>query len=177
MCHFQSHSSKLAETEGTRSSFIPSLATINKALAQKGYLDFLESFIDGLCLDPIEFDKVPYCKEFYPQFKRNYYLSQKIHSLLNKGKSALPIGIDFCERVLINGEVGLESTSGQGQKCIRHATTIIGRREHQGRCQILLKNTSFCHELSPQFDCDPKTGKIWVDQDDLIKSTFGIHFF
>jgi hypothetical protein len=177
MCYFRQNASNLAETESQKTAFIPTLSTITKAIDQDYYLDFLQTLLDGYCPKPLAFDSVPFCNEFYPQFMKQKYISQKIHSQLSKGKKALPIGIDFCERVLITGKAGTQKELSNGDKCIRHATTIIGRRQNQGRCEILLKNTSFCNELSSKYDCDPKTGKVWVNEDDLINSTFGIHYF
>lgn len=123
--------------------------------------------------------KTPRCRVL--KLSSNFFLkkdAEVYYKLSNhfKQKNALPIGLDFCERYLVNGEIGrVNEKTPSGESCIRHAVTIIGIRTLKDNSQeILLKNSNPCHFISKQFECNDN--KVWAPMIPLVKSSMSIHY-
>lgn len=139
--------------------------------------------------------KKPKCKQMHTAGFSEKYLMAKAKKMIRKHffkqsdlKKVYPIGIDFCERYLNTSLIGrnkwmldnqgIEKNREKQEKCLRHAATIIGmRHKKRGKGsfeEVLIKNTRPCHLMSTKFECH--NNKIWVSLQDLLKSSFSLHY-
>ncbi len=141
-------------------------ALIN-AIRERNYLNYLLNIVQLFGQDK---KRVPplQCSVFKHNKKSPKKTIEHIHKNLDKGKSALPIGLDFCEEILEKGKISAF------KKCDRHAATIIGRREKEGSCELLIKNTFPCNHFHKKYECE-KEGKVWIKQESLVKAIMSIH--
>lgn len=101
---------------------------------------------------------------------------EKIDKLLSKNNPQ-PIGINYCSQVLLDKNY---QKSNDNLECEHHASTIVGRRMKNGKCQILIRNSwgSSCN-----YDWECKTSSenlaegIWINADTLLKNTTSIDYF
>jgi hypothetical protein len=95
----------------------------------------------------------------------NEYLA-KFNQLLD-GDHPLPTIIGFCSDIM--------KAKKSRDSCGGHAALLIGRREVNGKCQFLLRNSwgTECDHYPPELQnqCEPGKGNIWVDADVLTKNT------
>ena len=109
------------------------------------------------------------------------------------GKRALPLEIGYCADVKSEGASyrGVVKKAGarpgarydlcQGfdpknpEDDGTHSVTVIGRRAHQGKCQILIKESSgtLCpSSWTKHWPCT--NGKLWIDEDALAANVTGV---
>ena len=86
----------------------------------------------------------------------------EIGAEFSKGKA---IGIEYCSRVLY-------AKSNEVKKCLPHASVLIGQREKNGVCQVLIQNS--WGESCSSYGWDCEKGKIWVDRKSLKKEMLSI---
>ena len=110
--------------------------------------------------------------------KNTFYASLKnpidaMNEEFDRGlKSALPVGINYCENVLEVGRSFKAFGLGAMKKCERHASIVIGRRRdpQTGSCQFLIRN-SWGSQRSSQYHSNwesvPGMGELWVDQESV----------
>ena len=97
-----------------------------------------------------------------------------------KNKKSLPIGINYCKKVLYDPKsIGVRRDGNFKASCKygKHSSMIVGRRRYHSRCQVLVRNTygTSCNSYYDRNMCD--RGQIWIDIDDLTKnlvSTFTV---
>jgi hypothetical protein len=102
-------------------------------------------------------------------------------------EDSLPVGISYCANVLKRGKnfKGIASSDITGHKykqkdgkddCGRHASIVIGSREKNGSCELLIRNSwgTSCSTYSNDFDCEQ--GNIWIPQDVLQNNLYRIHY-
>ncbi len=125
----------------------------------------------------------------YMSNRKSQY-GEMIRSLLNR-KNAPAIGLAYCSSVLSNpGTSGLDPQGGITQKCGGHASVLVGKREVNGKCQYLLKNSwnspGICakHGGCLYRDVrDPKSGSpykeevgAWVDEENILNNLWFISY-
>jgi len=127
----------------------------------------------------------------YWRWRTNGY-KDMIRTLLNR-KNAPAVGIAYCSAMLDNPRerrvMTRNGTGGQG--CGGHASIIVGKKEKNGKCMYLLKNTWNSDDICRKQDegClyrkvkDPKTGTeyteevgTWVYEDDLVHNLWFISY-
>ncbi len=136
-------------------------------------------------------------KKTFPTKKDSeYMISRKaqyrdmIRSLLNR-KNAPAVGLAYCSSVLSNpGTSGLDAKGGIGPKCGGHASILVGKREVNGKCQYLLKNSWNSPGICAKHGgClyrgvrDQITGKdyqeevgAWVDEENILNNLWFISY-
>lgn len=89
---------------------------------------------------------------------------QKIHEQIGKRNI---VGIEYHVAGLLNEE-GIARLQGGDS----HASSIIGRRFHDGQCQLLLRNSwgSDCSMYRADLQENCSGGNVWIPSDDLDKS-------
>jgi hypothetical protein len=125
----------------------------------------------------------------YMSFRKAQY-GEMIRTLLNR-KNAPAIGLAYCSSVLSNpGSSGLDPAGGITQKCGGHASILVGKREVNGKCQYMLKNSwnspGICDKNG---GCiyrevrDPKSGSTykeevgaWVDEENILNNLWFISY-
>jgi hypothetical protein len=57
-----------------------------------------------------------------------------------------------------------------------HGSSIVGRRYLNGRCEYLVKDSATvdCNQASKSYECDEKTGNVWVPRTVLANSVLGV---
>jgi len=96
--------------------------------------------------------------------------------------NAQPVGIGYCMGVLEDANhVGLNRINLPKKDCFLHASIIIGKRERNGKCEFLLKNTwgEDCSVYSNKWECERGVGlrgsrnrsfAIWMDAHQLSRN-------
>jgi hypothetical protein len=102
--------------------------------------------------------------------------AQKLNYLLD-GPNPLPPMIGFCSSILTDLSKP-DAPPAPKDSCGGHAALVIGRREVNGKCQFLLRNSwgPECDHYPPklQSNCEPGKGNIWIDTDTLTKNTLEV---
>jgi hypothetical protein len=107
----------------------------------------------------------------------------KIDALLDSPKP-MPTVIRYCFDVMVDKDsVGINQVSGKSSSKVcnkrgMHVSAVIGRRSGPRGCQYLIFNShgTSCNQYDKTWDCEPNSGKIWVDEENLLKNTSGITF-
>jgi hypothetical protein len=82
-----------------------------------------------------------------------------------------PVGVSFCSTVLTDkNHTGLVK-AGQTADCAPHAVVVVGRRNHFGTCQYLIRNS---WGVSKRYPWPVSNGDIWVDEPALRRNTFKV---
>jgi hypothetical protein len=80
--------------------------------------------------------------------------------------SKLPVGISYCSEVLLKGKSysGVKSHQLQtfDKSCGHHASVVIGSRQKNGQCELLVRNSwgTGCGSYHKDFECE--NGNIWI---------------
>lgn len=87
--------------------------------------------------------KLPYPRQMRIEGAHNEGIKDKfyskLHSLLDEKKV---IGIDYCANVLsFKNSKNFKKNNQVKNGCMRHASLIVGRRVHEGNCQLLVRNS------------------------------------
>jgi hypothetical protein len=133
-------------------------------------------------------------RKHYNRWRRNTYRDM-IRGLLNR-KNAPAIGISYCSYMLdYPGESALDSSgrpiNSNDINCGGHASIIVGKKEMDGHCMYLLKNTWNSQDVCKRQDygclyrdvTDPDTGKkykeevgTWVYEEDLLDNLWFLSY-
>jgi hypothetical protein len=113
---------------------------------------------------------------FQSYLRRPESALESIHRELNLGiKTAMPIGIGYCAKVLKVGKTFEAKNFDSDSTCGRHASLIIGRRRHpeSKQCQLLIRNSwgKNC-SYSKDWTCDKNAGSVWVDESALSRAIY-----
>jgi len=121
---------------------------------------------------------------------RKNHFRDMIRTLLNR-KNAPAIGFNYCGNVLKNpGALMIDKTGKPLANCGVHISVLVGKRESNGKCQYLLKNTwndpAVCKK---QNGCiyreafDPNTKATyqeemgaWVNEEDILNNIYGLTY-
>ncbi len=121
---------------------------------------------------------------------RKIQYSEMIRSLLNR-QNAPAVGIAYCSSVLSKpGTSGLNAKGKPTEKCGGHASIIVGKREVNGKCQYLLKNSWNSPGICAKHNgCiyrevrNPKTGVpykeevgSWIDEENILNNLWFISY-
>jgi hypothetical protein len=167
-----------------------SRVAIEKAL---GEMSRLSVFTLGLAQekDKIPVDPKVSCVDRLNINSDSQLIPQDFSSEITKhfrGKEPIqPLGLSICSRFLAGGETFADVAAARGadgklnpipdSKCQAHALLAIGMRKnpHNGRCDVLLRNSWGTSEFGYSKNWEPEHGNVWVDLDTLSKNSMGAH--
>ena len=136
-------------------------------------------------------------REYFPgaEVKHDWLMSRTpaqvkglLHEHFNQKTNTQPLIIRYCSKMLSAGPgfQGLDRAAKAPEEdnknykngCGGHASLLIGRRfnSKSKKCQFLVQNSwgASCDEpYSPKWNCEPGTGKIWIDCDELANNVYG----
>jgi hypothetical protein len=185
--------------------------TFMKYFAQKKYVEFVNNVLKS-CRDPkfqiSILNQMPAPRDYkisgienlmkkgvikneadYMPLRKNQY-REMVRSLLNR-KNAPAVGIAYCSSVLSKpGTSGLDARGKQTKDCGGHASVIVGKREMNGKCQYLLKNSWNSPGICAKHNgClyrevrNPKTGALykeevgsWIDEENILNNLWFISY-
>lgn len=125
----------------------------------------------------------------YMSLRKNQYRDM-VRSLLNR-RNAPAVGIAYCSSVLSNpGTSGLDAKGNPTKNCGGHASVIVGKREMNGKCQYLLKNSWNSPGICAKHNgClyrevrNPQTGQpykeevgSWIDEENILNNLWFISY-
>ncbi|HTL11314.1 MAG TPA: hypothetical protein VL588_02420 [Bdellovibrionota bacterium] len=97
----------------------------------------------------------------------------EVHRLLSQ-PNPQPVALKICQNFLSEGSsyVGLTATGAFTPSCDKHYLLVIGRRMHNGKCQLLLRNShGDDDDDNYSKEWEPHHGNIWVDESALGHNT------
>ena len=108
-------------------------------------------------------------------------LQRRLLNHLSEAKSATPVGISYCSALLQKGpdwKKGTQEASDlfRTPECGMHASIVVGKRQKNGSCQFLIRNSwgTDCDSYAKTWEC--QNGQIWVDADALLENTYELQF-
>lgn len=150
------------EIEGIVAHFFPNqnLKDLLAVVQASNVKTILANLNEKTCLDRIH----PHAPLKVTEIGDTQVLHQKIHEQVGKGNI---IGIEYHVAGLLN-EKGLSMLQGGDS----HASSIIGRRFHDGQCELLLRNSwgSECSVYREDLQKNCSGGKVWIPSGDLGRS-------
>lgn len=163
-------------------------SVLTKALNIDESLTSLQSEFKKLCsgnnhesLDDMPMAYQHYAMDETDPSQRLVKLKNKMDSILDSTKP-MPVGIRYCMDFLIAGQadtIKVDPITGKSSntRCNQgglHASVVTGRRKGPRGCQYLIHNShgTSCNKYASKWECEE--GKIWVDEDNLLKNTIGL---
>lgn len=108
-------------------------------------------------------------------------LQRRLLQHLTQGKTATPVGISYCSALLESGpewKKNLSQTEDffRAPDCRFHASIVVGKRQKNGSCQFLIRNSwgTDCGAYAKNWECEK--GQIWIDADALLENTRELQF-
>jgi hypothetical protein len=91
------------------------------------------------------------------------------------------VGISYCSALLESGpewKKNLSQTEDffRAPDCRFHASIVVGKRQKNGSCQFLIRNSwgTDCGAYAKNWECEK--GQIWIDADALLENTRELQF-
>ena len=92
-------------------------------------------------------------------------------------KSAYPIGISYCSKLLGKG-FDYKTPQDGAVNCGNHASLVVGRRRNSitNRCEYLIRNSwgKSCYGYSKDWTCEKERGTVWVDSEKLSENIYDL---
>ncbi len=163
--------------------------TLGRALGENNAVQYLNTIFARLCeghtLANLALPEVRhvYIEELatkYPYNEPRSLFRMLIHNQL-EAPNPQPVGLNYCANVLQNVSFsGVGSDRKVPASCDRHWSMVIGRnRGPDGVCRFLIRNSwgTGCARYVDRGHCEENTGQIWVDENQLARSTLGLAWF
>lgn len=162
---------QLAEEEIPR-DLLPSLLEFTSYLSQPKE-DFISSVLSSGCKEKHEMKALPAPTRYFRPQVDTMELVEKVHSLLG---NKIPIGVNFCaEAVTDKNHIGHRDNTKKEWICekgLRHSAIIAGRKNINGKCNFLIRDTS-CESLN-KTGPHCTNGEYWIEDTHLVKNTEGL---
>jgi hypothetical protein len=91
-------------------------------------------------------------------------------------KNPTPVAFTFCHNVIRKGHA-FRPTSIVSPNCSSHWALVIGARQHEGRCQLLVRDTDGGKPDRVSTDWEIDQGDVWTDAETLMGVTYGLEWF
>jgi len=118
--------------------------------------------------------------------KRTYH-KNRIKRLLNR-KKATVIGVNYCTQIFKNiSHIGMDKKSGafnspsNWKNCEIHASVLVGKKEINGKCHYLLRNswgdTCSYYKWSCKYNAGHEVIGIWIEEEAFLNNLYNFVYF